>query len=253
MQDLTHLIRQYTIKHDRTISSLCDPLKDAYGINCFIYYVIEDDGRYGILSSHPANTDYYYAEKLYLNNPFLVHPELLRSGYALVPAAQDPLMLKRFRKRFHLYYLLMVAKRTGKTLECCLFSTPELEPHDSFKMLAHLDMLNKFSIYFKREARPLIKNMMEQGYSLQQAKGQAFYEQDPLLALSTQNATYRKLVKTLSPLSPREEECLNLFKQGKSAQATAAILGLSERTVEHYFEHIKNKMGCSSKWELLEV
>ena len=40
---------------------------------------------------------------------------------------------------------------------------------------------------------------------------------------------------------------LTIYLEGRSAQSTAAILGLSRRTVEHYFENIKVKLNCRSK------
>lgn len=52
-------------------------------------------------------------------------------------------------------------------------------------------------------------------------------------------------------LSRQENLCLKYLMQGKSAKAIANILSLSKRTVEHYIENIKNKMGVSSKYELM--
>ena len=63
----------------------------------------------------------------------------------------------------------------------------------------------------------------------------------------------QQFLKKIFPLTVREHQCLDLFKQGRSVQATAAILDLSQRTVEHYFENIKEKLGCQSKMELLEL
>lgn len=51
-------------------------------------------------------------------------------------------------------------------------------------------------------------------------------------------------------LSPRERECVRLLLQGKTAQETADDLMLSRRTVEYYFENIKNKLTCLNKREL---
>jgi DNA-binding CsgD family transcriptional regulator len=63
----------------------------------------------------------------------------------------------------------------------------------------------------------------------------------------------RKLfLKTTMAISPQEEKCLELYQQGHSAQSTAAILGLSLRTVESYFENIKYKLQCNSKRDLLQ-
>lgn len=52
-------------------------------------------------------------------------------------------------------------------------------------------------------------------------------------------------------LSKREGECLFYVLQGKSARQIAELLHLSKRTVETYYQNIKNKLGCETKTELL--
>ncbi len=52
-------------------------------------------------------------------------------------------------------------------------------------------------------------------------------------------------------LTTKENECLKLLMQGKSAKQSAAILHVSPRTVEFHLENIKNKVGCRNKLELL--
>ncbi|MGQ3890940.1 LuxR C-terminal-related transcriptional regulator [Legionella sp. CNM-4043-24] len=53
-------------------------------------------------------------------------------------------------------------------------------------------------------------------------------------------------------LSERETECFFYLIRGHSAKSIAAILNLSVRTIEYYFENIKNKFNCYSKSELVE-
>ncbi len=52
-------------------------------------------------------------------------------------------------------------------------------------------------------------------------------------------------------LSQREMQCLYQATRGKTAKQIAKALSLSNRTVEHYLDNIKNKMGVSSKAELI--
>lgn len=53
-------------------------------------------------------------------------------------------------------------------------------------------------------------------------------------------------------LSKREIECLDSLKRGQTAKQTAKTLDLSPRTVEDYFDHIKHKLNCQNKLELIE-
>lgn len=52
-------------------------------------------------------------------------------------------------------------------------------------------------------------------------------------------------------LSPQQNRCLKLLMQGKSTKEIAKILQLSVRTVEHYFERIRELLGCRTNKELI--
>ena len=60
-------------------------------------------------------------------------------------------------------------------------------------------------------------------------------------------------ISILTSLSTREKECLHYLLEGKTAKETAALLYLSPRTIEYYFENLKNKLDCSTKRELFKL
>lgn len=62
-----------------------------------------------------------------------------------------------------------------------------------------------------------------------------------------------KHLKKALILSAREKECLKYFLQGKTSKETAALFFLSHRTIEYYFENIKDKLGCSNKREIYRL
>ncbi|WP_274609093.1 helix-turn-helix domain-containing protein [Mesorhizobium sp. L-8-10] len=49
----------------------------------------------------------------------------------------------------------------------------------------------------------------------------------------------------LTPLSPRERECLRWVAEGKTAWETSVILGLSVSTVRCYLESARHKLGAT--------
>lgn len=53
--------------------------------------------------------------------------------------------------------------------------------------------------------------------------------------------------------SKRELEIVRILVRGKTAKEVALNLQLSKRTVEHYIENIKDKMGATNKSELIEM
>jgi LuxR family transcriptional regulator, quorum-sensing system regulator SolR len=57
----------------------------------------------------------------------------------------------------------------------------------------------------------------------------------------------RGMAEVISPLSPREKECLALAFDGLTAAETAAQLVCSERTVNYYLSNAMRKLGVDNK------
>lgn len=51
----------------------------------------------------------------------------------------------------------------------------------------------------------------------------------------------------------REAECMVLLLKGKTINSVAGILNLSPRTVEYYIKNMKSKLGCRTKFELVDL
>jgi LuxR family transcriptional regulator len=253
MKNLHDLIKKYTIQHDRKIKKICSPLKECLGVDFFTYYQIGGDGSFVLISNFPEQMDFYYSEKLYMFNPYLVHPKLLRSGLAFTDTTLDSAYcktLKASQSQFGLHHPFLILKKYQNSVELFCFSTKQKD-FNRDEYLCNAEVLQRFSAYFRRENKALIGKILHDGFNLQKAKKESFFKRAPNLPLSSSNRQIGRFLKSICPLSVREEECLELFKQGNSAQSTAAILELSERTIEHYFENIKEKLGCTSKWDLL--
>jgi len=55
----------------------------------------------------------------------------------------------------------------------------------------------------------------------------------------------------LVSLSPREKECVKWLLEGKTAEETGIILGISRKTIESYFENIRTKLNCNNKYQII--
>lgn len=53
--------------------------------------------------------------------------------------------------------------------------------------------------------------------------------------------------------SQRESDCMLQMLRGKSIDGIAKHTNLSPRTVEYYVKNIKKKVGCRTKFELIEI
>jgi DNA-binding CsgD family transcriptional regulator len=59
-------------------------------------------------------------------------------------------------------------------------------------------------------------------------------------------------VKSKQSVSRREAECLMYLMKGKSARETGVHINLSQRTVEHYLNILKDKLNCTKKSEIID-
>lgn len=67
------------------------------------------------------------------------------------------------------------------------------------------------------------------------------------------NCMSDKLRQQTASLSEKERECLKYLLEGKTAKESAYLMKRSFRTIEYYFENIKNKLNCFSKRELIAI
>ncbi|CDZ76476.1 response regulator FixJ [Legionella massiliensis] len=75
------------------------------------------------------------------------------------------------------------------------------------------------------------------------------------LNYGTKAVKNRALPNTINgvPLSPRETDCVQYYVKGKTAKEIAKYLNLSPRTVEFYISNLKEKLGVSTKSQLMEL
>lgn len=252
MTDLLQMIKSYSTKYDKKIKGICAPLVDCLEIPVFTYYFLDADGTIGYLTNAVEFNEYYFGEKLYLDNPYFSHPSLFRSGHMMSTCTMDLETQKLLGKRFHADHFFLKLNVNPTRMEGFIFANEDVDAKGSLPYLNRLDLLDKFGRYFKREAKDLIGKLRADGFNIRKERGIETFEMPVKVALSNYDKNTQKFLKKVTGLSPQEQKCLNYFQQGKSAQATAAIMDISQRTVEYYFEMIKSKLGCTSKYDLLD-
>lgn len=240
-----------SIKYDKKIKTVCAPLLNCFNINVFTYFYIGADGHFLTLCNNSELIEHYYTQDLFLKNPYLVNPNLLSTGATLVSSTKDPEFLpqeEEFFLHFSIYNPLLILEKNEEGVEGFFFALDEDRKID---YLQYFDQLKKFTKFFTEESKGIIRKSKEQGHNLVKLKGDLFYSRESSLPLSHINSSTTQFLQQIYPLTRREYQCLELYKQGHSAQATASILGLSQRTIEHYFESIKDKLNCYHKRDLL--
>lgn len=250
MSNSSLIFKKYSLKYDRTIKKICTPLVDYLQTPIFTYCFVEEDGRFGYISNALEFNEYYFSNGIFLQNPYLTHPAFFRSGHAFIPCTADEDARKILLKSFKADHLFFTLEKSGTRMEFFIYAHENANADEGFKYLPRLNLYHQFSRYFKREAKDLLGKMRADQFNIQKDRGKLF-ETAPSVPLGDNDPKILSFLKHVSGLSPQEYRCLELFKSGHSAQSTAAILGISRRTVETYFENIKNKLGCYSKYDLL--
>lgn len=249
---ISEIVKNYSIRNDRKIKKICEPLVDHLDIPVFAYYFVEADGSFGFLTNSLDFNSYYFEENIYLANPYFAHPAFFRSGYAMLPCSSDEETQKKLNIRFSADHMFLHVKTNSNVMESFIFANLHEGLKDGQNYMMKIDLLDKFCKYFKRETSDLIQKMKGAHYNIKEERGESLFESAPDVPLAAYDPKVKNFLKKVTGLSRQEQICLEHFQQGKSAQATGALMNLSQRTVESYFESIKNKLGCSSKYDLLD-
>lgn len=249
MNNLLNVLEQYSIKQDHKIKKICEPLHHL-GIPYLWYYFIEADGTFGALSNDVAYTEYYISNNMHLDVPYYSHPSYFKSGHVLTPCAFKIKQQKTVKNTYYMSNMFLILKAYETRMEGFCFYDRDLN-HGSFfyHYLPNIDLLEKFICYFKRETELSVKKQIN--FNIQEDRKENFFSIDESLPLLKNNVKNKKFLREIYNLSPQEDRCLELYKKGYTAQASASILNISSRTVETHINNIKRKWNCHSKLELL--
>lgn len=254
MSDFPDIIKKYTSKYNKKLKLITSNLNSLLNITTLTFFKTFNDGKFITLSNHPEQLEFYYHEKVYLDNPYFVDPKLLKSGFmfdSMINDDQFQLSQSKVNEKFQVNNAFIILDKKPEAIEGFYYGANLDKKNAYFNFLNYFDILKKFNSYFLQETSSILEKIEYENYNIRKERGEKFFERDQNLPLSFNDSTSKKLIKSFSPLTPQEEKCIELYRMGYSAQATASLMGLSRRTVEHYFENIKNKLGYYSKSDLL--
>ncbi len=116
--------------------------------------------------------------------------------------------------------------------------------------------IKKLFKFIKEESKEIIKYHRDHKFNIAEENPNYYLsnEESYLTELDRTNKFLRNVgVLQNESITPREWQCLQLLKIGKSASHTGDILGISRRTVESFFESLKRKLSAQYKSDLLEI
>ncbi len=263
MRDLHHLIDTGSVKHQQKINKLTEPLQRHFGINYFCYQRVSNAGEWTLLSNNADWLHHSADKRFYLCDPSLVNPELCQSGFSFPETHQHAdfqnALISDAVSLYDLCHTLAIIERTSAGCEYYFFTAPTGHAQVYNHYLNNMHLLRyTFSEYFKTQLARELATLDDHAVDIKLAKQALYGDKDNVLAVAdTQSAAANfladiKQMPVTVMLTPREQECLQLYRQGNTAKDTGRLLGISPRTVEYHLENIKQKYGCRNKRDLLK-
>ncbi len=231
----------------------------SLGITAFGYVRVYHNGYVSWLTSNP-DQDRFLIESGALNDdPLMNTPEALKEGqYLWFNDRQFPGSDAFYRNRAKLFQMdhgMVVVRHKKNYLETCCFSGL-LKKRPLYNLFMNEKVLfNIFMGHFTKRLDRRLLILLEQGITIGDIKasfGKSSTKNSPEFSTCPSSLITACGCENLTQLSKREKECLVLYRQGYSYQAIGAHphLKLSHRTVEHYIESVKNKLGLETRPEL---
>lgn len=214
-----------------------------YGITFFGFDRIYDDGKCFRLATHPQVLEHLGQLKLPITVPIPDHLISSKTTYLVPPHLREggeaDRHLQEFKSRFKIGHIVDFLERKEQYYDQIWLFSPHGNDWAANFYLNELNQCEEFFNQFKDQASHLIRDANRSSFQLAP-------EMRPQL-------NWRR-VQTKLPkveLSPREQQCLSLIALGYTTREMADHLGLSKRTLDHYVDHMKNKLGCLKKSEVI--
>jgi DNA-binding CsgD family transcriptional regulator len=264
MLNWNEIVQKYIIQHSNCIQEATRPLRDHFGITYFTYHKIDSNGKYTVLVDRPDWAEHYVDKQLFLEDPYLRHPSMYTSGVTFMHEHGSKIFKKSLsqsgKQVLSAESGLLLIQKYADSVEFLGFCANPQKVKLQHLYLNHLHMLHAFGSFFKHKLQTILKKMESEANTLSSLKGNDYFTQEHITLELTHNdrlSYYKKLGLPIAlqaeKLSSREIQCLKYMVLGDSMKEIAAKLGLSPRTIESYFENIKNKLSCWNKGCLFAI
>lgn len=238
------------------VLAICTPFFKSYQLNAFSYSRVYPDGERTELWSDIQAFEHTFFKKKYIVGAYTPQYFGNDESYIYLPSKVNeyPLQWKNKytnqltdqREYFNHDHCFIVINREPKFYEYSIFYAPVALRSVLNFYVNNLDILKNFSAHFKVIAADLI-NLADANR----------LRSDILLSITENNAPLlqdKKYECVLSnALSTHETQITHLLRTGKTAREVGEILHISKRTAESHIEHIKIKLNCCNKSELIDL
>lgn len=256
-----NLNQHISVSSTKAVSKIIAPLSDAFRVTHFRYLKLYTDGSRLLLANNPDTVRFMYEEGKY-KHMWLdgEQPELLHEGWHSWDVLQNVnadkgALEKEINHLFNLHHGVYFIRRGQCFYEIYSFDTATPEIY-----LADKRLLQHFILYFKEQAKkiigsaehekieiPLSKPLFENSNDQHHNEFIEFMRNTPL------NRYYLGGSYGDEYLTPKQIQCIYWLIHGKSYQEIGALLGITEKTVDHYIQAIKKKLKCKKGIQLVKA
>ena len=263
MATTDELFNSVTRGHDSFVR-WCRPLEKYFGVGKIAYIEINSGGELLNLHNSLEWIDRCMQEKYYANDPHMVDPNNITSGFAYAesygPGVYADTMLKDAVCNFDMHKICSYAMKDKNVYKLLSISAPEKHNKFASKIAMEFPLLKKmiWELFARIDQdNEVRKNLID----FKDLRGDSFYKQRGIIYEDRETTDHKiTLLNELhladdnilqTKLSNQERKCLRLYLARNSVKQIAKILNLSEHTITSYIENTKSKLSCNYKDELL--
>ncbi len=238
------------------VSALCKPLERELGLNYFNYVKLVSGEKRTLLTNRPDYIGNFYNDAQYKDENVVNIEQLkFQSCFTWDQFREEPTFHKA-RVNYQIANGLTLIKCRPAFTELYYFGTKRDDPNASAHYLNKLDMLEHFIAYFKDRGSDLIDFADDHYVALDGSNNviENMTQPENILNLLALDEDYRLAYDSRDDsklLSIKEGQCAAYLMLQLTADEIAKQMRLSVRTVDHYIEHIKTKVQCQRKEDLV--
>lgn len=239
-----------------TIKEIMSPTMKANQLDYFGFVRLFPNKAFINLVTDNRWSEYHYFEEqlppAHLQNYDHAHDQLLffnEDSDSLV--GWPSRTIQHLNERFSLLNMLNIVKRYDTHLDVIGIVSAASNAQNYF--LDNLEFIESFIHYFKDKASDIIQTASNHPLYYSTSNSTTSTPPYPISDTLPVNKIYLSFDHRTVGLTRREYEVLGLLAKGSSVKHSAHLIGLSARTVEEYFNNIKNKFGIRSRSRIFDI
>ena len=252
---------RYYQQCSQEIDQICAPLKEGFGITSLVYVKNYYDGSEIRLTNQPQWVDHFYTKEYYKKSLLDAHPSKFQTGFTLLRDLKHHDIILQDAFEFNIAHGITLTIKNEDSVEFFFLCTERDNDRIIPLFLNNMDLLERFTVYFKERAQRLIfqaeknKLTLDKNYEYDIPEDETAFifaknGMDREGFLSEVVAKELVLDKNLI-FTKREIDVIQCLVQGKTAKEAGQFLFVSPRTIETHINHIKDKLSVRTRSALI--